>query len=173
MFTFRGPTVVVIGNIDSIDQLSVTLSHWPLGPSGSLRAKAHLTHIGGAWRTDSGDFGCGPELSRFVMNSFDCFEEKDCEMLAALAAVAIDLVRVFSVQCHVSGINRPWFVDDTVLDGTAGEAFRRGRTASRRKSVVASHRRSTTFRGRCCFASVRCVPPRLNWTFRFFVQQNL
>ena len=33
-------------------------------------------------------------------------EEKDCEVLAALAAVAIDLVRVFSVQCH-DGLQPP------------------------------------------------------------------
>ena len=26
----------------------------------------------------------------------------------------------------MTGFNRPWFVDDTILDGTAGEAFRRG-----------------------------------------------
>ena len=53
---------------------------------------------------------------------------EDCEVLAALAAVVID---------HVSGISvhelsrvmtvflRVWFVDDAVLDATAGEALRR------------------------------------------------
>ena len=57
LFHFGSPSVVEIGDIDPMDQVSVTLSHWPLGPSGSLRAKAHLTRIGCALRTDSGDFG--------------------------------------------------------------------------------------------------------------------
>ena len=64
-------------------------------------------------------------------------------MLAALAAVAIDLVRVFSVQCH-DGLQPP-VVDDTVLDGTGGEAFRRGPELHRENllwQVIAGARRS-------------------------------
>ena len=50
-------------------------------------------------------------------------------MLAALAVVVIDHVSGFlvhEVSSVMTGFDRVWFVDDTVLDAIAGEALRRG-----------------------------------------------
>ena len=73
-------------------------------------------------------------------------------MLAALAAVIINNVSGFSVHemsSVLTGFLRVWFVDDAVLDATAGEAFRRGAELHAEDlskllwSVVAGARRSS------------------------------
>ena len=85
LFHFGRPSVVVIGGIDPMDQLSVTLSRWPLGLSGSLRAKAHLTRIGCAatlvqlnFQVRLGSWLLGGEGLRGV-GSFGCGRHRSCE----------------------------------------------------------------------------------------------